>query len=323
VYRTRAGNPKNPQDLLEIDIGPKGSPIVNPHVADFMWYIYGTKDAQFLLDLMRAIENSDKFINPVKFAQNPSLAVLIGRPLALTRAVLGLETSGNVLPVSQADVTPNDPFPQDVKNKRYDYFNRQDASSAKLAGIEFPVRMGDLANVDDGLVGYLIERAGPDPYDTFYSPAAPADGTHRVVRPTPDTIELTLNDDEVTVLTMLIDPRAPVHATTGVLPVQMRQIPPDQYAETVRSLAVTFFTHPMLSLNQRLIVPLPQESNYEWSWVTFGSTTPLPLPANDANEFATFGYTPQTILEGWLRLNAQILQPLTPARAKNSDNPEE
>jgi hypothetical protein len=286
-----------------------------------MWYIDG-RDPAFLLDLMTTIENSDKFINPVKFAQDPSLAVLIGRPLALTRAVIGLETSGNVVPGSQADVSANDPFPQDVKKDRYKYFDRQEASSAKLATVEFPVRLGDLANIDDGLVGYLIEISGPDPYDTFYSPAAPAGGTHGVVRPTPDTIELTLNASAITV-TMLVDPRAPVHATTGVLPVQTREIPPDQYAETVRRLAVTFFTHPMLSLNQQLIVPLPQESAYQWSWITYGSTNPLPLHANAANEFATFGYTPQTILEGWLRLNADLLQPLTPPLAKNSDNLEE
>ena len=321
VYRTRAGNPDNPQDLLEKDIGPKGSPTVNPHIADFMWYIDG-KDGNFLLDLMNTIEGSDKFINPVKFAQDPSLAVLIGRPLALTRAVIGLETSGSTFPISQADVTPNDPFPSDVKNNRYRYFDRQQTSSAKLASVEFPVRLGDLANIDDGLVGYLIEVAGPAPYDVFYSPAAPADGTHGVVRPKPDTIELTLNASAITV-TMLVDPRAPVHATTGVLPVQTREIPPDQYSETVRSLAVTFFTHPMLSLNQRLIVPLPQESAYQWSWITYGDPNPLPLQANAANEFATFGYTPQTILEGWLRLNADVLQPLTPPRAKNVENLEE
>jgi hypothetical protein len=320
VYRTRAGNPNNPQDLLEKDIGPNGSPTVNPHIAKFMWYVHDTKDFQFLLDLMNTIENSDKFINPVKFAQDPALAVLIGRPLALTRAVIGLESSGNVLPLSQADVTPNDPFPSDVRDFRYRYVDRQVTSSAKLADVEFPVRLGDLANIDDGLVGYLIEVAGPNPYQKFYSPAAPPDGTHGVVRPQPDTIELTLNAGTKTV-TMLVDPRAPVHATTGVLPVQSRQIPPDQYAETVRKLAVTFFTHPLLSLNEKLVVPLPQESAYEWSWVTFGSTTPLQLPANAANEFATFGYTPQTILEGWLRLNAEILQPLTPP--KKSGNLEE
>jgi hypothetical protein len=296
-YRTRAGNLDNPKDLLEVDIGAKGSPTVNTHLADFMWYIDG-KNAGFLRDLMDTIENSNKFITPAKFAQDASLAVLIGRPLALTRAVLGLETPGNLLPLSQADTSPNDPFPLDVKNKRFKYSDRQQTSSAKLGGVEFPVRLGDLANIDDGLVGYLIES---DPDQLFYSAAAPAAGANGVKRPKPDTIQLTLSPKTITV-TMLSDPRAPVHATTGVLPVQTREIPPDQYAVTVRSLAVTFFTHPMLSLKEQLIVPLPQEGAYQWSWITPGSTIPIELQPNQANEFATFGYTPQTLLEGWLRL---------------------
>lgn len=295
-YRTRAGNQNNAQDSLAVDIGPKDSPTINRHLADFMWYIQG-KNGLFLRDLMKTVENSDKFITPVTFAQDASLAVLIGRPLALTRAVLGFETSGNLLPISQANTT----FSADVKNKRLKYSERQQTSSAKLGGVEFPVRLGDLSNIDDGLVGYLLEIAGPNPYDIFYSSAAPSDGTHGVVRPTPNTIKSTLNAEPITV-TMLIDPRAPVHATTGILPVQVLQIPPDQYSETIRNLAVTFFTHPMLSLKEQLVVPLPQEGAYEWSWVTPGSTAQLPLQPNQANEFATFGYTPQTLLEGWLRL---------------------
>ncbi len=305
VYRTRAGNSKNPKDSLAADIGDEGNPDppVNPHLADFMWYIDGKKKnvdggEQFLLDLMNTIEASAKFITPAKFAQDASLAVFIGRPLALTRAVLGLETSGNLLPLSQADMAATDPFPLDVKNQRFKYWDRQKTSSARLDGVEFPVRMGDLANIDDGLVGYLIEA---DPQQVFYSPAAPEAGANGVKRPKPDTIQLGFNAAPITI-TMLSDPRAPIHATTGVLPVQTREIPPDQYADTVRSLAVTFFTHPMLSLRDRLIVPLPQEGSYEWSWVTRGSTTPIPLEPNQGNEFATFGYTPQTLLEGWLRL---------------------
>jgi hypothetical protein len=296
-YRTRAGNPDNRDDSLAKDIGNKGSPRVNAHLADFMWYVAG-RNAGFLLDLMKTIENSTRFITPAKFAQDASLAVLIGRPLALTRAVLGLETTGNLLPLSQADTSPTDPFPLDVKNKRFKYPDRQQTSSAKLDGVEFPVRLGDLVNIDDGLVGYLIET---DPGQTFYSPAAPPEGANGVKLPKPDTIQLSLNSKPITI-TMLSDPRAPVHATTGVLPVQTREIPPDQYADTIRSLAVTFFTQPMLSLKERLIVPLPQEGAYEWSWVTPGSITPIPLQPNQANEFASFGYTPQTLLEGWLRL---------------------
>lgn len=306
-YRTRAGNIDNQHDQLEDDIGPfqDGPPLVNLHVFNFMWYIQKMNDPKFLKDLMTTIENSDKFINPANFAQDVSLAVLIGRPLALTRAVIGMETLGNVLPINQANVNGNEAFPNDVNKGLYKYADRQAASSSALGDVRFPVQLGDLADIDDGLVGYLIEAGGQDPYSAFYSPAAPAGGKNRVVQPTADTIELTLNAQAIPV-TMLIDPRAAVHATTGVLPVANVRIPSDQYSQAMNSLAVTFFTHPILKAANGFVVPLPQESGYNWSWVSPGNPDRQALKANAANEFAKYGYSPQTALEGWLRLSAEI-----------------
>jgi hypothetical protein len=300
VYRTRAGNLLNPTSDLALDIGPKGSPTVNPSLATFLWYIYG-QTAAFLIDLMRTILDSDKFINPANYAQNATLAVLIGRPLALTRAVLGLETLGEVLPVSQADTSPTAPFPADVAAGRFEYPARQVTSTASLGDVLFPIRMGNLTDLDDGLVGYLIEGGGEDPYSIFYSPAAPEDGKHDVLQPIATTIQLTLNQAPI-VLTMLVDPRAGVHATAGILPVCELAIPPDQYLRTMQNLAMTFFTTPVLQPRTGLVVPLPQESGFDWQWIFPGPVAPLPLQADAANETASYGYSPQTLLEGWLRL---------------------
>jgi hypothetical protein len=300
VYRTRASNLANPSSDLEKDIGPEGSPTVNPSLATFMWYI-DDQSGGFLSDLMLTIQNSDMFIDPVKFAQDATLAVLIGRPLALTRSVLSMETSGTLLPLSQADTSAADPFPQDVNNNRFNYADRQKYSSGNLGGVQFPVRMGDLANIDDGLVGYLIEGSAPNPYSTFYSAAAPEDGGNGVERPTPTTIQLALNASPMT-LTMLVDPRAAVHATTGVLPALGLEIPPDQYSEAMSNLAMTFFTNPVLCKLQGLVVPVPKESGYDWNWITPGATAPIPLESNAANGNAVYNYTPQTLLEGWLDL---------------------
>lgn len=299
-YRTRAGNTANVDDQLAADIGPRGRPTVNAHVADFLWYV-NDRAADFLIDLMNTIETSDRFIHPASFAQDDALAVLVGRPLALARAVLGLETSGYTLPLNQAGTAATDPFPQDVNAGRVSYNARQPYSSAALGGVRFPVRLGDLANIDEGLVGYLVDAAGAEPYGTFYSPAAPAEGKHGVVRPEPDTVVLTLNATPIAV-TMLIDPRAPVHATTGILPVARLLVPPDRYADSLRNVAVTFFTHPVLQMPRGLIVPLPHEAGHDWSWVAPGNVPPVPLRANAADETAVFGYTPQTLLEGWVRL---------------------
>lgn len=300
VYRTRAGNTANPGDSLELDIGPPGAPTVNAHTAAVMWHVDGMT-AAFLADLVAAILGSDGFINPGNAAQDPSLAVLIGQPLAITRAVLGMETAGNLLPIDQADVSASDPWPQDVNQMRTAYTDRMAAGSAGLGGVEFPVRLGDLSNIDDGLVGYFIESAGDDPYSTFYAPAAPAGGENGVARPNAQTLQLTLNASPKT-LTLFVDPRAAVHATVGVLPVEELSIPPDQYQQTLKALQVTFFTLPVLNERQGLVLPLPAESGYAWSWVSPGVAADAALAANASNGNAVWDYTPQTLLEGWLKL---------------------
>ena len=316
VYRTRAGNLANPTNSLAADIGPQGQPTVNPSVASFMWYV-SQGSGGFLADLLTTIENTDSCIQPANFAANAGLAVFIGRPLAIARTVLSMETSGGVLPLSQADTTPSDAFPQDVNNGRTTYSARQQFSSANLAAVQFPVRLGNLADISDGLVGFLIEGSAPNPYSTFYSPAAPSSGQNGVVQPAPDTIQLTLNAPPMT-LTMLIDPRASVHATTGVLPVSELSIPPDQYSGAMSSLAVTFFTTPVLSESSGLIVPVPAEQGYVWNWITPGAPAPIPIASNAANGNAIFNYTPQSILEGWLALDPAPANPQSNAATNGS-----
>ncbi|MCA9448445.1 MAG: hypothetical protein KC931_15090, partial [Candidatus Omnitrophica bacterium] len=300
VYRTRAGNLTNPSDLLEKDIGSRGIPLVNPHLAAFMWTVKG-RSAEFLIDLMTTTERAECFINPGNFAQNASLAMLIGRPLALTRVVVGLETEGGVLPVSQASLKTDNAFPQDVANGRFEYGEREKTSSAALSDVQFPLRLGNLANFDDGLVGFLIDQPEGDFPDTFFSQAAPANGSHGIVRPDPTTIKLTLNANPNT-LTLLVDPRAPVHATTGILPVETIRIPQDQYEGTLRSLEITFFIQSLLRRRQGLVVPLPNIAGFQWSWVTSGRDSAEPLAAESGNDIAVCDFTPQTVLEGWLRL---------------------
>lgn len=302
VYRTRAGNFDNRGNDLWKDIGREGEPTRNEHLANFMWYI-AKQDGKFLKDMMMSIQNSDVFINPANFAQDASLSVFIGRPLALTRVVTGIETIGNLLPLSQADNGPSSPFPQDVNNQRVKYTDRMPYSSANLGNVKFPMRLGDLVNMDDGLVGFLMESNSANPYtgQVFYAPAADKGLTGLVQRPADTTLQYTLNAGPVP-LTLLVDPRAPVHATTGVLAVSEISIPPDQYSDVVSSLAVNFVTRPMLQPAQGLVVPLPAEQGYDWSWITPGVDEKTSLKANDVTQTPAYGYTPQTLQEGWLEL---------------------
>ncbi|MFZ6678812.1 hypothetical protein [Undibacterium sp. Tian12W] len=302
VYRTRAGNLANATSSLAYDIGEPGSPKVNANLANYMWYING-QNASYLQDLMKVILDSADYINPANYARDANLSVLLGNPLALVRASVGLETAGNLLPISQASSGPGAPLPQDVNSNRVNYTDRMAYSSANLPNLNFPLRLGDLANLDDGLVGYLMDGTGDNPYTNsiFYAPAADPGMQGGIRAPAETTVQLTLNAASRH-LTMLVDPRAAVHATTGVLPVNELSIPPDQYSSAMNSLQVNFVTRPMLKMSQGLVVPLPAEAGYVWSWITPGNADETALPANAANETPVYGYSPQTLQEGWLEL---------------------
>ena len=125
--------------------------------------------------------------------------------------------------------------------------------------------------------------------------------------PIDTTIEVTLNQQPIAIM-MLVDPRAAVHATTGILSVSELSIPPDQYSLIMNDLAVNFVTRPMLQMAQGMTVPLPAETGYAWSWITPGAANTTPLKANAVNETPVYGYSPQTLQEGWLQLN-----PIPPA----------
>ena len=305
-YRTKAGNTANPHDDLAPDIAN-----VNPHLANVMRFI-GQQPAGFLTDLMAAIEKSDQFIHPAGYAQDVALSVLVGRPLAIARMAQSISTAGAVLPASQASTSAADPLSQAVAGKWYDYAERQAHTSAGLGQVRVPVRLGDLTDIDDGLVAFLPEAAGQQPYSAVYAATAPEKPEYLVLRPRPDTVELTFNGAAKT-FTAIVDPRAPVHVTTGLLPTATMQIPPDQYLRAAQQLAVTFTARPLLRGQGGLRIPLPAMAGFGWSWVAPGAA-PADLGAPAAPDLPVYGYSPQRLLEGWLDL---IPNPATPEQGTN------
>ena len=298
VYRTRPGNAANPASELGVDIGAAGSPSVNPHLASAM-YAVSTLSGTALAALLATVLESERWTLPTASDRDGGISVLIGRPLALARATLNFDTAGGALPISPADTDGQDPFPVDVAADRVDYDARQAASSGNLGEVQIPVRLGDVANLDDGLVGYFIDDGSA--LGSFYSPYAATGAPADVVSTRGSTpIATELNAPPTTVV-MLVDPRAAVHATTGLLPVTELSIPPDQFEAALRSLAVTFVCHPLLAGAPQLTVPLPALSGQAWVWVSpDGSVTPLSSNAVDGAPASDYG--PQVIQDGWLQL---------------------
>lgn len=306
-YRTYVGNMTNTSDSLSADIGEKGQPKVNAHLAAFMWYIAEKskeeKTAFFLRDLMSAMFYSQQYISPDNNPRDGSLAILMGRPLALVRVVVGLESQGRLLPLDQADMTREDPWPQDILANRYVYRERMEYSSAGLGRVNIPLHLGRVNGTDDGLIGFLKEQEGEEPYGTtdFYAPAA--EGGHGVEPLADTTLCLSVNADPQ-VLTMLIDPRAEVHATTGLFPENSLAMSPDQYTDAIGKLQMTFLMHPLLCPVGGVKLPLPEESGFQWLWIGPGNQPGVLLNPGLVNGNALWGYSPQVIKEGWIKLEA-------------------
>ncbi|WP_136442383.1 hypothetical protein [Pacificoceanicola onchidii] len=310
----------------------------NPHLRKLATFING-KDKPFFTALMAGIDNAHTYIMPSDKKAAQAQAVLMGRPLAVVRASLRLETQG--IPDSDTSTEALKAFLKTSEGKPYDWTGRD---TAGVMGVDFPVRLGDRANLEDGLIGYLMDS--PAPFETLFMPAVPG-GQSAIVRPKADTITLNLranldppakpdadakaqiarlrNTDvqsAQTLMTVLMDPRAQVHASMGILPVKGIGLPPEVYASALRALEVSFFTHPILRSTQRLDLPVPDEAGFEWKWTKGVLQNGTEEPQTEALETLTiadrahFSYSPQTAEDGWLTLS--------PApETKKPDTPEE
>ena len=216
---------------------------INPHLRDLAYAIDARDDAvAFVSGLLRAIDRTSTLIVPQGSDQQRSTSVLFGCPLAIVRAQLDVELHG--LPsideswdalrstLSGWDGTTYPP-------------HRPDAA---FPDVHIPVRLGEISNLSDGLIGYFIDDGTPNTYATFYAAAADPAATHGVVTPSVDSIVLTPRaGSKPTVLTLLMDPRCSVHATTGILPMKDIEIPPAMYAGALQQMAVPFLVAPRSS----------------------------------------------------------------------------
>ena len=286
----------------------------NSHLKNLALGIYNN-GASFLSAMLKATDDSLSTIFPQNSQQDPSLALLMSRPLAVVRVGLKLDLKG--LPAYNQS--------WDVLNTAISSPNSTnpiERSTSNFEKVEFPVMLGDLTNINDGFIGYFSSGAdGSTDYSKFYTLSSDDSDANVVQLDWSNT--LTLNSDRnstMTYLTMLVDPTAKIHGTTGILPTKAIEIPPEQYSTALKSLALTFLTSPILSptssepfpipidINQNwslienpVTFPIPKEGNGKWSWVEKQANQWQTQPISKATEQATLSYTNQKLSEGWLK----------------------
>lgn len=300
----------------------------NPFLQDFLQkFAFPSGGNSAYQDFLNALGQAQQFIYSRNIMEDKGLAVLMGHPLVLVRAYLRLEVLGlpNVDLSSEAFKAAVEIFAPNNQNggvptwMDYDYSQR---SNAGFDGLAIPLNLGDLHQFDDGLLGYFLG----DDWSTFYTPVADSN-SGAVQKSSWGTIQLLPNADNQSpslvplpqaitprsphaevVLTLIMDPRAAIHATTGVLPVKSLRIPAEQYRPILRKLSLNFLSNPVMVNKQNLSaggqsfsVPLPTEKGYDWSWVQPGLSD-TPLEPNTVSDRAQFPTTPNEMLDGWLKL---------------------
>ena len=263
---------------------PPVGEIVNPYLRRMVAYLK-TRGSDFLGHFLLALEDALEHIDPEGFAQHPELALLMGRPIALARVAIGLELKGRPA------------VHQGWNHFRMD-LRRPVRDTDDFTRVDLPIRLGEFSRFNDGLVGYWIEAREGIEQSPFYSPQAERGGGTGIVTHAddPSPLDLTIEDPPLG-LSVLLDPRGTIHATSGILPTKSIGIPPDQYAAALKKIEVVFLTAPVVTGVGSMDIPLPDEPGYAWSWAT---DPKVPLrPIDPTSIFAR----EQEIREGWLRLS--------------------
>ncbi|MFE7129887.1 hypothetical protein ACFVIM_03430 [Streptomyces sp. NPDC057638] len=281
--------------------------------------------------------------DPLGNRADTHLSVLIGRPLALLRTRLAFQLDGDPITDTGWSATTGGDTTPDVLSQ------------------SFAIRLGDLTTHQDGVLGYFT---GTD-YTVFHStaappatappplvspttvtpPAAPVSATQnyvRVIGPvgatsgTEDYLRLTFTPDDHQDVTVLADPRAAIHATTGILPVTRLDIPQPYVETALASMEIAFRTGPLLtsvgpapaggttgeSPGQAITYPTPAEQNGTWSWWEPGPVGTW--TGYDLVKTATSGTTPQrnTLREGFLQFIATPGDDTAPQTPGNDTTPQ-
>ncbi len=243
------------------------SNITNSHLLAVVEKFRG--DASFLNDFITTSQTALNNIAPSNVNLQDTKALLMGRPMAVVRSSLSFELkdlhalnqnwSSLLIDLNNCDSNPP-----------WYYSNR---NQNKWTDMQLPYRLGEHAQLNDGLVGYWMESNGVLS-NSFITPEGSAGEEGSTDIQTSDTSQvqtqwLALNSEEVK-MTMLMDPRGVVHATSGILPTKAISIPPDYYLDSMKKLNMWFQTGPILQPNENdatnLRLNLPTVPGYEWQW---------------------------------------------------------
>src|SRR6185369_9616036 len=165
----------------------------------------------------------DSSLLRIRPAASRNNTILVGRPLALVNATIGLELFG------KAWTDPHKPVVQ-----------TQGTGSAVLDALSVPVNLGDLHNVEDGLIGYFKSGA----YDRIVVPQLPEKITASdYIGDSKQAVQVGFGPPVK--LTLLMDPWGSVQAACGIVPAKTINLANAELDETVAQMETSFRVGPV------------------------------------------------------------------------------
>lgn len=257
---------------------------------------------------LQVIDETLWTLDPLGNRDDQNLSVLIGRPLAIVRSKLQFELHGPARRTPDWDQTLNPPAPAFI-----DY--------------DFGIRFGDQATREDGVIGYFLDTN----YETFNSVAGPqttasqnyVDQIGPVGTPNGNFINLAFNKKSEAYVSLLVDPRASIHAVTGILPIKKMEIPATFIEKALSNMEVGFRLGPLVTNVQKtpvqggevpahptaILYPAPAEQNGTWSWWEGDINGGQPWVGYDlikATPNANLKGIPNSLREGILQLKIDL-----------------
>lgn len=261
--------------------------------------------ASALSALLRAIDTTLWSVDTFGALGSPSVAGLVGRPIAIVRATLRLELPDDLLNVFVAEAGGPD---------------ARRAAFAALNDQRFPVRVGDLRRSDDSVLGFFVD----DDYlhlhvvDKVVASAALESGRHKgflgllgdTPKPEPiahDYVEaedtLWIRPDQVLRLTLLMLPAGKVHMTSGILPRKELALGDDWVTPGLVKLMPSLRVGPVLVDPAEIQLPLVNLLGDEQTFTRrSGPLTWRDDPIVAATQTALLPRMPHEVQEGWVRV---------------------
>ena len=264
-------------------------------------------DSSALSSMLRAIDTTLWTVDTYAAIGSPSIAGLVGRPVAVVRATMRLET-----PDDLADVTITEAGGAAARR----------AIFAALSDLQLPFRLGALERSDDALLGFFI---GDDfthlhLVDKVVESLAPPSGrlqgalgqlgspidTTSVPIAHPYIVaedELRVRPGQEIALTLLMLPAGKLHITSGLLPRKALSLAKDWVAPGLEAMSPSVRVGPVLVDPSEIRLPLIRAMGPRQRFTRrTGPLTWRDDPITAATMTAYLPRMPHEAQEGWIRV---------------------